>query len=57
LGRPPFFVMQCCGFAVLPSNNLTGALQHGITAALCLTGYLSCLSPLGYRLEERSCLR
>jgi hypothetical protein len=34
---------ECCGFAVLPLNNLTAVLQHGITAALCLTAYLGLL--------------
>ena len=40
------FLIACCGFAVLPLNNLTAALQHGITAALCLMGCLSYLSLL-----------
>ncbi len=39
-------VLLCCSAAVLLLNNLTAVLPHGITAALCLMGYLSLLSLL-----------
>jgi hypothetical protein len=39
-------VLPCCGFAVLPLNNFTAVLQHSITAALCLLGYLGLLGCL-----------
>jgi hypothetical protein len=40
-------VLQCCCAAVLTLSNLTAGLQHGMTAALCLTGYLRLLGSLG----------